>query len=135
MALYSGKAFCRRRQCCRSAGTCHSKVCNISELSGAVHDGSCCRFAAASVHVFRLEVGTLFQWGRPTFNLFPFLAFLSRSTPQERHRGILAMKMTTQAVCMHISRICTSLLGLGLGCGGNYFYSEVRYRFSSGSNY
>lgn len=48
---------------------------------------------------------------------------------------VLAMKMTSQAVCMHISRICTSLLGLGLGCGGNYFYSEVRYRFSSGSNY
>lgn len=49
MALYSGKAFCRRRQCCRSAGTCHSKACSMSELSGAVHDGSCSRFAAASV--------------------------------------------------------------------------------------
>jgi hypothetical protein len=86
-------------------------------------------------HVSMLKVGTAFQRGRLTFNLFPFLAFLSRSTPQERHHGIVAMSMTSQAVCMHISRICTSLLGLGLGCGGNYFYSEVRYGFSGGSNY
>lgn len=55
MALYSGKAFCRRRQCCRSAGTCHSKACSMSELSGAVHDGSCSIFAAASVTCIQIR--------------------------------------------------------------------------------
>lgn len=62
MALYSGKAFCRRRQCCRSAGTCHSKACSMSELSGAVHDGSCSIFAAVSVTCIQIRgLKTVFQ--------------------------------------------------------------------------
>lgn len=135
MALYFGNAFCRRRQCCRSAGTCHSKACNISELSGAVHDGSCCRFAAASVPCIQVRGWSRFPVGETNLQ-FVSISGLSVEIHTTGKASRNCCNENDKSGCLHAHKQNMHIpFEVRAGMWSDYFYSEVRYRFSSGSNY